>query len=786
MKFLETKTRKYYKNSELQPISNLKGYYVFPTFMLLCVYGYLMSPFRMFFGLLSFFYGLRIILTKQRYIIWSTLCLTFLFSVYLVFVRSDVGYKKEEKSISRVVLTYPDTLTIRGKYLTAIVQDNENRTNHFYLRMPIEELPRDKKKLLMTTVQKIKVFGQTSPASSARNRDGFDFNLYLKDQGVSGIIEGQSYEWIAQHSIGYVGNWRELRSKLAWWTDMAFHERTASYIKRLIIGMKDDLYKQERDSFSDMGILHFFSISGLHVYFFLTIVSYLLKRAMFTEKSVLVGELLFLVFFILITGQSISVIRAALYVIIRRVNQLFGTYLTKLDCWSLTIWLGIVLRPFSLLTAGGQLTFYFTFLLILIEQYIPSHYRYWARELCSMLWITILSVPLLVYHFYQWNILSTLLTLILSPLFGYLILPLLLVSMILAYIAPLSSSIWLNLLESGLTFFYKGIDSLSSVQGLRLLLGKPSIWLLAVYLYVGFVWLSRTRKGVLSGLKILIIMLTSISLIKYLQPFGTVAVLDVGQGDCLVIHPPFSTKATLVDTGGKLLFSSTKEQSKVQPQIKHTLLPFLKSRGITTIETLFMTHADADHVGDVPELVKELAIEKVVYPKGFEQKNLGRSILHSFSDRTKKIAVVSPYKIATTAGDFRVLGPIEAGQGDNYHSLVLSVEVGGYRWLLTGDLDTEGEREIMKNWSIQNYDILKVGHHGSRSSTSEQWLSSVFPKYAVISCGKNNRYGHPHREVLKRIQDHKVQLFRTDQQGMIYYDYMTLFPYRTQIKTMIE
>lgn len=767
-----------------EQLSSLYGKWIYPTMLMLLMYGWLVGKSRLFGGL-TIIYGMRLILTRQKTVIRMSLVLGFISLCYFYEVEQTSQLTSLNSSITKKVITFPDTFSVKEHYISGVVQEVERPFRRSYIRGRVDDMTEKEQNDWRVRSQLLIVRGSEVFPSFPRNRDGYDARLYFHDLGISKILTIDNVKRLPQPRLSFWrASFREKRARLAWQAEQQFPKRTASYIKRLFLGIKDELYQQERDSYSETGLLHFFSISGLHVYFFLSIIHYVIRRMGGSPVLLLIIELLFLSSFILLTGESVSVIRASLFIVCHRINTFLGNKLTRLDSWCLTIFSVMIIRPYSLLTAGGQLTFYFTFILIYLRDIVSSTTNKWRKSVQTVFWMSLLSLPLTAYHFYQWSLLGTVLTLLISPFFGYVLLPILLLSWLVSAFVSLKGSVWLLMIDKLVTLLYQVISYVSQWPIVKVVTGKPPLFLIIAMLvyYFGFLGYTR-RKASYYGVVLIMSMGLFVGL-KYVNPFGTVAFVDVGQGDCLVIHPPFSAKATVIDTGGKLQF--TNQKKKQVPQAKYQLLPFLKSRGVTQIETLFLTHADTDHIGDVKALSHVLPIEKVVFPKGMRKKSLGAKIIASLDSQTEIMEILSPQTIINHAGVFQVLSPAESGEGDNQHSLVLATTVGGRRLLLTGDLDVEGEERVMRRWQPTEFDILKVGHHGSRFSTSEQWLSYVSPKVAVISCGENNRYGHPHPEVLSELKNKNIQIFRTDQQGMIYYDYMTLFPYRTQIKTMIE
>lgn len=290
-----------------------------------------------------------------------------------------------------------------------------------------------------------------------------------------------------------------------------------------------------------------------------------------------------------------------------------------------------------------------------------------------------------------------------------------------------------------------------------------------------FICTLERRKLQKIGVISLIISFLLFSYGRRVEASGEVIILDVGQGDAILIKEAFGRGAYLIDTGGDLSFKKADWQVR---QKKTTvavmkLIPTLKAEGISTLKAVFISHGDADHMGALLELAQEIKIEKLIFPQGTEKKQL-------FKNSLKQLALKGIEFQPVLAGEvwqpsnylyLKALYPSKRGKGENNDSLVLYGEIGGLRWLFTGDIEAEGEAELVKNYPNLQIDCLKVAHHGSKSSTSELFIQQLKPKIALISCGLNNRFNHPNPEILHRLKKQEVKLYRTDLEGAIHYRY---------------
>jgi competence protein ComEC len=253
----------------------------------------------------------------------------------------------------------------------------------------------------------------------------------------------------------------------------------------------------------------------------------------------------------------------------------------------------------------------------------------------------------------------------------------------------------------------------------------------------------------------------------------TVTFIDVGQGDSMLIEPP-SGRKVLIDGGGRQENSSLKAIGKEDPAGRSIIVPFLRKKGINELDLVILTHPHDDHVGGLPYVLEKIKIGQVL---DIGQSQTSRGYYRFLKlIKNKKI----PYKIAR-AGQIIDLGdgvrghvlhpsePLISGtESDlNNNSVVVRLEYGKTSFLFMGDTAFEGEDRIISSGRSLKSDVLKVGHHGSRTSTSVGLLEAVRPEYAVISVGARNKFGHPSRETLRKLENYGVKVFRTDLDGAI-------------------
>lgn len=232
--------------------------------------------------------------------------------------------------------------------------------------------------------------------------------------------------------------------------------------------------------------------------------------------------------------------------------------------------------------------------------------------------------------------------------------------------------------------------------------------------------------------------------------------VDVGQGDCALIRT--SDAVILIDAG--------------EAGTAETVVSYLKEKGIKNIDCCIATHPHSDHIGALYRIFEEFSVDTVLLPDIPDELIPTTSTYEKFLDGLENVKNIIP----AGAGDnfyfgslnLDILGPVKEYDDLNQMSLVSKVSFGNTSVMLTGDAETPAETDMLKKRNVDySADILKVGHHGSKTSTSEKWLKAVNPQFAVVSCGLDNDYGHPHKSIVNRLENFGVEYYRTDLEGHI-------------------
>jgi competence protein ComEC len=371
-------------------------------------------------------------------------------------------------------------------------------------------------------------------------------------------------------------------------------------------------------------------------------------------------------------------------------------------------------------------------------------------------------LPLLVLDFHVFQPLSIVLTFAFSVLFDVVLLPLLV--LIFALSALTNISLNLNVAFVSLENLVKGVNQLISHP---LTLGTPSVpVLLAMFAVTGLLIDFYTHKTKTRAFACFLVLLALFALAKFpLSP--SITMVDIGQGDSFLLEDRLNAHTVLIDTGGKVSFGGKAawQTAATSTNAEKTLIPYLQSRGISALDTVILTHSDADHCGDIIALASKITIREIWVSAGSLTVPDFVMKLKQTHSQIHVVKTGDTFPIFDTS--LQVLSSGYTGRGDNNDSIVTYGDFYGTKWLFTGDLERLGEKELLANYPTLQVDVLKAGHHGSKTASDPSFIQQIHPKFALISCGINNRYHHPNEETLATFNTQKIPYIRTDQHGAV-------------------
>ena len=514
--------------------------------------------------------------------------------------------------------------------------------------------------------------------------------------------------------------------------------KDSTYLYAFILGKTELISDEVLTSYRENGISHLFALSGLHVSIFSSILLFILKKLRFKEILNYVIIFIFLLLFSFITGFSPSILRATLLFFLLGINKVFYLNIRTLDILYLVFIILVIINPFIIYNLSFILSFTAAFFLIFSSDLLKGK-NYFVSLFKVSLLSYFASLPLSIYYFGYTNLLGTILNLVFVPLVSFVVFPLTLLTFIISKFYSILN-ITTNLLESLSLLFNK----------FKIIIYFPRMNLIFVFIYLSILMLYIKFKKRIC-LYLIIVLLIFFKIRLYMDNNTYIYYIDVGQGDSILVVTPHLNKTILIDTGGIVSFNENYKSNIV----KNKTIPFFRRIGINKVDYLFLTHGDYDHAGEANELLSNFCVKKVFINKGninnIEKKINNKEVL------TLKNFVIDNIKVNSLNNN--------VFNNENDDSTILLFNIYDYEFLFMGDASIKTEEYLLNNYILPNVDILKVGHHGSYTSTSTDFINVIKPKYSVISVGENNIYKHPNKSVLDILDNTK--LFRTDVDGTI-------------------
>lgn len=541
-------------------------------------------------------------------------------------------------------------------------------------------------------------------------------------------------------------------------------ENTNSQIlNAVLVGDKTSLEKEIKDSFRISNLSHMLAISGAHFGFIIIFCTFLVKRLKFKRLGQIITIFL-IVFFMTLTGMTPSVVRAGIMALISILSSILKRKTDIYTSLAIALFIQIINNPYVIFDVGLQLSFGGVLGIALFTKPIEEKLnRIKELKINSALAVTlganIIIMPIMMYQFSTISLTFVISNLLAGSLLGAI--------MILGFVSVILNIKPLYFVLNLLVSVFSKIASICSKLPLSLIYIKtPSlIQVFLIYFIIFLFYLILIERLNLFRIKqIIISFLIIIFILNYRIPNNNLIIhfIDVGQGDsCLMLHKGY---VIMIDGGG-----STDSKYDIG---ENTLLPYLLARKINKIDYLIVSHFDSDHAQGFIFVLKHLKVKNAILPIQATNSNLYQNFISIC--QAKKINV-----IYLKRGDFFNIGDLKfetlhpsnkfiSENAMNNNSLVLRMDYYTTSVLFTGDIEAIAEQELVSKCKLKlDVDILKVGHHGSNTSSIESFLGAVSPNIALIGVGADNKFGHPGEEVIKRLKERKVNIFRTDLNGEI-------------------
>ncbi|HRD02559.1 MAG TPA: DNA internalization-related competence protein ComEC/Rec2 [Candidatus Saccharicenans sp.] len=549
--------------------------------------------------------------------------------------------------------------------------------------------------------------------------------------------------------------------------------REGAILEALLLGEDGRLDQKTDLQFQKTGLYHLLAISGAHVGVVSGFLFFFLKSFFRSKKLIYTILLMALAFYgCLVEGQP-SVFRAVIMASLFFIGKIIFAEVNLLNTISLSALILLCLNPFSLNEAGFQLTFLATLGLILFYQPVYRclpHLPFKLSELAAMSAAAVVAtMPVIVSSFNRVTFASALLTIPATPLVGFLMVAGYLYLLI-GLISPPLAHLMSVLMKLPIRVFIWLTGCLEPLSSLSYRLPSPPLFvIIGFYLFLLLLLLKPKFKGQKLATWLAFLIFFTI-LITYPFKAGSnsliVTVIDVGQGESQVIEFP-GGHLMVIDAGGF-------PQSTFDPG-ESIVSPFLWSRGYKKIDYLVSTHLHPDHARGLPAVARNFKIKEYFYTENYKANALNQEIEQALRKKVRKTRITSGLELRP-ADNIQVefLYPDERARAafrpGNDLSAVIRVEWGKISFLFPGDITSQVESYLAGQQEIKDKlktTIMKVPHHGSQSSSTAAFLEAVAPGIAVASCGRHNIYGFPAKEIVSRLEEHHIKLYRTDLDGAI-------------------
>ena len=618
---------------------------------------------------------------------------------------------------------------------------------------------------------KISVIGTYKKPTERRNYKGYDYMKYLKTKKICGslIVDGEVkliktkninpiFTIINKLSLIFKQNLKKL-----------LPEQEAELEQGILLGDTSDIESDIKDDFRKCNLSHMLAVSGAHLSYLVLGINTVLSKKSFGIRRRKILSIMFILIFMVIVNMSPSVVRAGISTII----AIFATLIyRKQDTYttiSIALLLTLLNNPFAIFDVGLQLSYLATLSIIIFyskftqKQFNNKVKKYLYESAMLTLSANILILPITIYEFNTIPINSIISNLLAGPLLGTCIILGMFTVIISIVCFPVSKLIAFPL-QIILKILIKIIELISKIPFGNYTVKTP--WFIVVFLtYAIIVALIYNKKKITKILTMVtLIIFITMQVCAFINIDGKLKIyfIDVGQGDSMLVKT-VRGKNILIDGGG-----SKDPDYDIGEKI---LVPYLLDRRIKTLDYVIISHFDEDHATGVAQILGKIDVSSIILTRQLEENDIYRHILSIAKEKKIKLIYVKEGDVLKIGGiKISIIHPenkLMINNPMNNNSIVCKVEYNSFSMLLTGDIEMEAEELILRKNINLKADVLKVAHHGSKTSTTGEFLKAINPKVALIGVGKNNNFGHPSNEVIQRLKENGTRIYRTDENGEI-------------------
>lgn len=682
----------------------------------------------------------------------------------------------DEISIIGTIVSDPQEKEYKTKYILKIDTINSDKK---YKNTKVI-LYTKKEKETLKYGDKIELVGNFKLAQERRNPGGFDYRFYLKTKKIYGIVTTKNTKKLKENNaniISMIAN--KTANVIKNQSKKLLKNREACLLIGLLIGDTDEIDEETKEDFRNSNLTHMLAVSGLHVSYVLLGVNYIITKVKIHKKLSKIIVMLLILFFILVTGATPSVLRAGTMTIYLIIGCIFYRRISVFSSLNLSLLVIIIMNPYCLFDVGLQLSYAGTIGIVYLYPIIKEKIYNKANSILITISANIVIIPIMLYNFNTISLTFFISNLLAGPIIGIIIIlgfSIIIISLIFFPIANIFSKI-LNLL---IILFLNTAKACANLPLSKIFIITPTLKYIFLYYCLLVFIIIKERAQIRINIKLrnkviaILIILVIINPIKYFsnikQSNLKIYFVDVGQGDSTCIVTP-KNKVILIDGGG----NSKDENYDIG---KQTLLPYLLDKKINKIDYCIVSHFDSDHCGGLMYILKNLKVKNIIIGKQYEEYQNYKEFIKIAKDKKINIRVVEAGEKITIEKNLYidVLWPINREKmviqnAINNNSLVFKLRYINFSMLFTGDIEEIAEKEILDNYKenteLLKSTILKVAHHGSKTSSTKEFINIVKPKYAVIGVGKDNKFGHPSNVTIENLKTINTEIYRTDEMGEI-------------------
>lgn len=715
---------------------------------------------RLYFGSIAFLSipiaVIILLITKNKKIIVILICLII-----------SIGY------VSILENKYSKISDMPIKEMVTIISDIQEKE---YKKVCTAKIVRNNKKILINIkmsqdIPSIKygdslyIEGEFKQPEEARNYKGYNYKQYLKTKKIIGTVELEKVKILKSSNGSFIHNIQKyIRDTI----NGTLTDEEGNLLLAILLGDKDKLSEDIQESFKTSNLSHMLAVSGAHVSYIILGLTYVLQNSIIGKKNGKIVCIIFLLVFMAITNFTPSVTRACIMAILTLFSSIIYRKSDVYTNISVAALITLIFNPYSLLDLGFQLSYGGTIGIIIFIKRIQEKksnskvINYIKQMALVSIYANIIIIPIMMYHFNTVSFTFIISNIMASPILGIIVITGFLFIIASITVKPLTRLIAI-FIKPILSILIKISQICSKLPFSNILVVTPYMFNVISYYAIILYCIKSKKNNKCKIIICLLIVLILINFIIYIFPQKLrIFFIDVGQGDSTLIITP-DKKTVLIDGGGSDSFDVGKK----------VLLPYLLDRRILKIDYVLISHFDTDHCGGILTIMEKVKVKNIIISEQAEHsENYERFKKLMIHKKIRLIEVKKGDKIKIGRySEFKILFPTSRLLSENplnNNSIVAQFNYNNFKMLFTGDIEKLAEQQILKAEKAEiRADILKVAHHGSKTSSIPEFIKAVKPKIALIGVGKNNTFGHPNQQTIKNLENIKCRIYRTDLQGEI-------------------